>query len=109
MPRIFGWFKNPQTLLSCIETIQASAAVSVLLRQPDLAVLVLGPLTHAVAPYPFLDVQHHIYRLGMNRTWAKKYADILEQGGLVMCVESPEQVFKAVLERYHAQDLQLVP
>ncbi|AUW95112.1 hypothetical protein BXT84_15085 [Sulfobacillus thermotolerans] len=109
MPRTFGWFKNPGSLLSCIESVQRSAAVSVLMRQQDLEVLVMGPLTRFVAPYPFLDVQHHIYRLGLNRSWAKKYADILEKGGLVVCLESPEHAFTDELSRYHAQDLQLVP
>ncbi|OLZ11675.1 hypothetical protein [Sulfobacillus thermosulfidooxidans] len=109
MPRIFGWFNNSQTLLSCIERIRHSGMVSVLLRQPNERVLVMGPLTKDVGPYPFLDVQHHIRRLGLPRPWAEKYTRILEKGGVVVCVDVAEPSFTDILSQYQARDLTLIP
>lgn len=83
--------------------------VSVLFRQGDARVLVMGPLTHDVGPYPFLDVQHHIRRFGLPPQWAKKYTRILEKGGVVICVDTPSPYCTDILIEYEAHDLNLVP
>jgi hypothetical protein len=49
--------------------------------------MVLGPLTRAVSPYPFLDLTRHFVHLGMDRRTAERYAEGIAQGWCVICIE----------------------
>jgi hypothetical protein len=88
--------------------VRRSATVSVFLPKPGRQVLVIGPITHDLAPYPFLDIQHHILRLGLSRLWAEKYADVLAQGGLVLCLDAQEPQLAETLREFHVHDLRWV-
>ncbi len=108
MPRIFGWFKDPGELVSCVKAVRFAAAVSVVLPKPGGQVLVLGPITHDLAPYPFLDIQHHIVRLGLSRRWAQKYAGVLLHGGLMICLDAQTPEVGDELKGFDVRDLRWV-
>jgi hypothetical protein len=89
--QIWGMFRDPSALLSCVRECAKEARVSVFL--PNLTpstrdqVLLLGPLTRFLSPYPFLDVTRHLRRLGMDSQTASCYADGLSKGWCVVCID----------------------
>ncbi len=110
--RAFGWFQDHNALLDCVTGVQGRAAVSVLMPNPETHeshVVVLGPLSHDFACYPFLDMWHHILRLGMDRSLARHYAEILFKGGVVICVEDNRNNPTTWLQHYPVHDMALVP
>lgn len=91
MPQIWGMFRDQSALMSCVRECAAHARVSVLLPKnapPGIdRVVVLGPLTRLVSPYPFLDIPHHLRRLGIDRDTASRYTDGLSRGWCIVCIE----------------------
>ncbi|HBQ95067.1 MAG: hypothetical protein M1294_00050 [Firmicutes bacterium] len=109
MARIFGWFNNTKTLLSCLDKIRNRGMVSLLLRESNDSVVVVGPIVHNFSTYPFLDLPHHIRLLGLARPWAEKYARVIAKGGIVVCVDMEESNDYDKLRSYPFHDLKLVP
>ncbi len=109
MPRIFGWFNNSASLLSCQDKIQNMGILSLLLRKSRDSVVVVGPLSHDLSPYAFLDLSRQIRLLGLSRPWAEKYAHVLEQGGIVICIDMPESSPLDVLKPHDFRDPKMVP
>lgn len=89
--RIWGWFGDPETLATCVKQYSSTANVSLWMRRQDLAendVVVVGPQSQEVSPYPFLDVRHHMKRLGIVEPWASRYTEKIAQGAPVVCIET---------------------
>lgn len=110
MPRLFGWFNDSLSLLSCLDDIQNVGIVSLLLRESREHVVVVGPLSHELNLYPFLDLSHQIRLLGLARPWAEKYAHVIEKGGIVICIDMPLESFPCDgFKSYQVRDPKLVP
>lgn len=112
MPRAFGWFKDPHALMRCVTDVKRRAAVSVIIANPNTRnseALVYGPLSRDLACYPFLDLLHHIRRLGMERAMARRYTEVVASGGVVICVEADRVNPANWLYPHRARDLALVP
>ncbi len=110
MPRIFGWFNNSASLLSCQDKIQNMGILSLLLRKSRDSVVVVGPLSHDLSPYAFLDLSRQIRLLGLARPWAEKYAHVIEKGGIVICIDMPLESFPCDgFKSYQVRDPKLVP
>lgn len=108
MAKIWGWFPDAEALAGCVQSLSREAKISVAFRRPDSRpdeVLVVGPLTRDLDCYPFLDLLHHIRRFGVTRQIAERYAEALEAGGFLVCVESAYPYVMQVLHRYRARDL----
>lgn len=81
--------------------------MSLLIKDPEAhdRVMVMGPLRHDMACYPFLDVCHQIRRLGVKKGLAEHYARVLHRGGAVVCVETPDVQAVRLLDALNAQDV----
>lgn len=111
MPRAFGWFKDPHALIQCVADVKRWAAVSVIIANPNIRsreVLVYGPLSQDLRCYPFLDLLHHIRRLGMERAMAHRYAEVVSSGGMVVCVDDDRANPTTWLSPHGARDLALI-
>lgn len=106
MPQVWGMLRDPDVLLSCVRACLQESSVSVLLpwRSDDApeSVMVLGPLTREVSPYPFLDLTRHFLRLGMDRRTAVRYADGIAQGWCIICIDGREDMDWRRLPLRHA-------
>lgn len=112
MPRAFGWFYDPRTLMQCVLEVKSRARVSVIIANPktqSTEVLVYGPLSRDLGCYRFLDLLHHMRRLGMERTMAHRYTEVVARGGAVVCVQDDLANPALWLSPYRARDLALVP
>ncbi len=112
MPRAFGWFKDPHALITCVNDVKGRTRVSVIIANPNprnSEVLVYGPLSRDLACYPFLDLLHHIRRLGMEQRLARRYTEVIASGGVVICVQDDKANPIAWLSPHRPRDLALVP
>ena len=107
MPRIWAWFEKPATVLTLMDKLGGTDRVSILVRDPRAQhdVVVMGPLTRDMACYPFLDVPHHIRRLGLRRPDAEQYAHALRRGGAVVCLDDGDDGTIEMLSDLKAQDV----
>jgi hypothetical protein len=87
MPQVWGMLRDPDELLACVRAGLTEGRVSVLLPWPPAAVLVLGPLTREISPYPFLDLPRHLILLGLDRRTALRFAHGIARGWCLICLE----------------------
>lgn len=107
MPRIWGWFGDSQSLVQSLKSFAAGANVSLWMRRADLSadtIVVVGPQSHEVAPYPFLDACHHLVRLGIDPKIASRYAEKLSQGASIVCIEANAEQLAQSQPRFLGQD-----
>ncbi|MCY0878248.1 MAG: hypothetical protein OWU84_04850 [Firmicutes bacterium] len=104
MPRVWAWFHNPSAVISLVNQMGQDHRVSVILLDPQdpRDVLVLGPLTRDMACYPFLDVLHQLRRFGVKKSMAEVYAEVLRQGGAVVCIDTDDRRAFGVLHHLQA-------
>lgn len=113
LPKIWAWFQDVELVRECLKSFaENNEPVSVAFCPPEgkrgvLAenVRVVGPLKRELDCYPFLDLVHQIRRLGVSRPTAERYASALENGGVLVCVESRQQSTVDYLARHRARDL----
>lgn len=107
MPRVWAWFYEPSAVLSLVEELGDEHRVSILVRDPKDRedVIVMGPITRDMACYPFLDVRHQIRRLGVKKSLAEHYTRVLQRGGAVVCVETPDKNTMRALGHLDARDV----
>lgn len=107
VPRIWAWFHNPSTVLSLVDTVSEQDHISVMFRDPDNEhdVVITGPIIRDMACYPFLDVAHHMRRLGMKKSLANHYARVIQRGGAVVCIEAPDTHAVNTLNQLDAHDV----
>jgi hypothetical protein len=105
--RIWASFEQPAAVLSLVDELGGTDRISVLVRDPRARsdVVVLGPLIQDMACYPFLDVPHHIRRLGLGRGDAEQYARVLRRGGAVVCVDEGVDGAVELLTNFEAHDV----
>lgn len=106
--KIWGWFQDPEVMLACLHSLTGDATVSIAFRWPEGAtneVTVVGPLGRDLACYPFLDLVHHLRRLGFNPQTAERYRRAVESGAVLVCVEGGQRRIVDLLTRHHARDL----
>ena len=111
--RAFGWFRDHNAVFDCVFAAHNQAKVSVLMPEihspNEGQLIVLGPLSHDFACYPFLDIWRHIRRLGIEQGLARRYADIFSKGAVIVCVEDCVTNPLTWLRPYPVHDVALVP
>lgn len=107
MARIWASFEKPAAVLSLVDELGGTERISVLVRDPRgrQDVVVLGPLIQDMSCYPFLDVPHHIRRLGLRRWDAEQYVQVLRRGGAVVCLDEGIDGAVELLAHYEAHDV----
>lgn len=108
MERAWAWFHDPSMVLPLVKELDGDSRISLLVQDPEdhQDVMVVGPLSHDMACYPFLDIPHQIRRFGVRKSLAEHYTRVLYHGGAVICVEfSSQRTLKALLQTHHAHDV----
>lgn len=109
MPRAWGWFPDPRSVLSIVESQRAGSRISCLFPAPELEppqeIVVVGPISQEMSCYPFLDLIHHIRRLGVGVRMAQHYNNVLRHGGLVVCLDLIDADPKEYLATFEARDV----
>lgn len=110
MPKILGWFDDTESLLSLVNALKSTEAdVSVLAPTTNPAEFVVkGSLSRDLNCYPFLDLPRHMQRLGMDSTTAERYAQALEHGASIVCIQGGPSL-DTFDQQYHAHDASLIP
>lgn len=109
MRRVWAYFDEPSSVLSLVDQLGGTDHVSILVRDPgaQYEVVVMGPITHDMACYPFLDVPHQIRRFGVTRSEADHYVRVLRRGGAVVCLHQCDSGTRRVLDALEAQEISL--
>ena len=91
MSQVWGMFRDTNALLSCVRECAHEARVSVFVPEddpPDVdRVVLFGPLVRTLSPYPFLDLPHHLRRLGIDSPTASRYTEGLSRGWCLVCID----------------------
>lgn len=111
MPCVWGWFSDLYAFREFVEAHRSTAKISVWVRPPGKRfneVVVVGPQSRDVAPYPFLDACHHLRRLGLDIAHARRYAQKLLEGAQLLCLEAEPGAFDHIRDGFPGYDAQLL-
>ncbi len=91
MLHLWKWFDHPKHALTFIRRLTVTVPVSFVMRDPHSPhdVLVGGPLAHAMACYPFLDLPHQLRRFGATPKQTAFYLNLLRHGGVLVMIDVP--------------------
>jgi hypothetical protein len=93
-----------------VERLGAGTGISIIVvdpREPH-DVIIVGTIVRDMRCYPFLDVHHHLRRLGVTRTVAEYFMQVLRHHGALVGVDSTTWETIQTLGSLGARDIMIL-